>query len=228
MNFNNFTIKSQEAYQKAEEIARAKQNPAIETSHLLKAMLVSEEDVIPYLLKKLDVNLEKFSNDLDGIINAYPKVSGGDTHPSSTVIKSLQKATALSQESGDGFVSLEQLLLGILSVNDTTSRLLKENGVTEKDLKAAVSQMRKGSTVNSPTAESTYNSLEKYARNLNDLARKGKLDPVIGRDEEIRRVLQILSRRTKNNPILIGEPGVGKTAIAEGPTGSLTGMCRRT
>jgi ATP-dependent Clp protease ATP-binding subunit ClpB len=216
MNFNNFTIKSQEAYQKAEEIARAKQNPAIETSHLLKAMLVSEEDVIPYLLKKLDVNLEKFSNDLDGIINAYPKVSGGDTHPSSTVIKSLQKATTLSQESGDGFVSLEQLLLGILSVNDTTSRLLKENGVTEKDLKAAVSQMRKGSTVNSPTAESTYNSLEKYARNLNDLARKGKLDPVIGRDEEIRRVLQILSRRTKNNPILIGEPGVGKTAIAEG------------
>ncbi len=216
MNLNNFTIKSQEAYQKAEEIAGAQQNPAIETSHLLKAMLISEEDVIPYLLKKLDVNLEKFSNDLDGIINAYPKVSGGDTHPSSTLIKSLQNATALSQESGDGFVSLEQLLLGILSVNDTTSRLLKENGVTEKDLKAAVSQMRKGSTVNSPTAESTYNSLEKYARNLNDLARKGKLDPVIGRDEEIRRVLQILSRRTKNNPILIGEPGVGKTAIAEG------------
>ena len=216
MNLNNFTIKSQEAYQKAEEIAGAQQNPAIETSHLLKAMLISEEDVIPYLLKKLDVNLEKFSNDLDGIINAYPKVSGGDTHPSSTLIKSLQNATALSQESGDGFVSLEQLLLGILWVNDPTSRLLKENGVTEKDLKAAVSQMRKGSTVNSPTAESTYNSLEKYARNLNDLARKGKLDPVIGRDEEIRRVLQILSRRTKNNPILIGEPGVGKTAIAEG------------
>lgn len=216
MNFNNFTIKSQEAYQKAEEIARANQNPAIETSHLLKAMLISEEDVIPYLLKKMDVNLEKFSNDLDGITNAYPKVNGGDIHPSSTVIKSLQKATALAQETGDGFVSLEQLLLGILCVNDTTSRLLKENGVTEKDLKAAISQMRKGSTVNSPTAESTYNSLEKYARNLNDLAQSGKLDPVIGRDDEIRRVLQILSRRTKNNPILIGEPGVGKTAIAEG------------
>ena len=216
MNFNNFTIKSQEAVEKAMEIAAAKQNPAIETSHLLKGMLLVDEYVIPRLLKKLNVNLDSFTPALDRIIDAYPKVSGGEQHLSNDATKALQKATALAQEFKDELVSMESLLLGILSVNDSTSRLLKENGVTEKDLRTAISQMRKGSTVNSPTAEETYNSLEKYARNLNDLARNGKLDPVIGRDEEIRRVLQILSRRTKNNPILIGEPGVGKTAIAEG------------
>jgi ATP-dependent Clp protease ATP-binding subunit ClpB len=216
MNFNNFTIKSQEAVQKAMEIATAQQNQAIETSHLLKGMLTVDENVIPYLLKKLNVNLDVFIPALDQILSSYPKVSGGEQYLSNDTSKALQKATALSQELKDEFVSLEHLLLGILSVNDSTSRLLKEHGVTEKDLKTAISQMRKGSTVNSQTAEETYNSLEKYARNLNDLARRGKLDPVIGRDEEIRRVLQILSRRTKNNPILIGEPGVGKTAIAEG------------
>src|SRR5512136_659236 len=216
MNFNNFTIKSQEAVQKAMEIATAQQNQAIETSHLLKGMLTVDENVIPYLLKKLNVNLDIFTPALDRILSSYPKVSGGEQYLSNYASKALQKATALSQELKDEFVSLEHLLLGILSVNDSTARLLKEQGVTEKDLKTAISQMRKGSTVNSPTAEETYNSLEKYARNLNDLARNGKLDPVIGRDEEIRRVLQILSRRTKNNPILIGEPGVGKTAIAEG------------
>ncbi|MGA9030134.1 MAG: ATP-dependent Clp protease ATP-binding subunit, partial [Methanoregula sp.] len=216
MNFDKFTIKSQEAVQKAMEIATAKQNQAIETSHVLKGMLLVDEDVIPYLLKKLNVNLDSFTPALDRIIDAYPNVSGGEQHLSKDATKALDKATALSQEFRDEFVSIEHLLLGILLVNDSTSRLLKENGVTEKDLRTAISQLRKGSTVNSPTAEETYNSLEKYARNLNDLARKGKLDPVIGRDEEIRRVLQILSRRTKNNPILIGEPGVGKTAIAEG------------
>jgi len=216
MNFNNFTIKSQEAVAKATEIATGKQNQAIETSHLLKGMLMVDENVIPYLLKKLNVNLDVFTPALDRIIDAYPKVSGGEQFLSNDATKALQKATALSQESRDEFVSLEHLLLGILSVNDKTSRLLKENGVTEKDLKTAISQLRKGSTVNNQNAEETYNALEKYARNLNDLARSGKLDPVIGRDEEIRRVLQILSRRTKNNPILIGEPGVGKTAIAEG------------
>ncbi len=216
MNFNNFTIKSQEAVAKATEIATGKQNQAIETSHLLKGMLMVDENVIPYLLKKLNVNLDVFTPALDRIIDAYPKVSGGENFLSNDATKALQKAVALSQESRDEFVSLEHLLLGILSVNDKTSRLLKENGVTEKDLKTAISQLRKGSTVNNQNAEETYNSLEKYARNLNDLARSGKLDPVIGRDEEIRRVLQILSRRTKNNPILIGEPGVGKTAIAEG------------
>jgi ATP-dependent Clp protease ATP-binding subunit ClpB len=216
MNSNNFTIKSEEAVQKAREIATAKQNQAIETSHLLKGMLAVDENVIPNLLKKLNVNLDSFTPALDMILDSYPKVSGGEQHFSHDATKALQKAIALSQEFKDGFVSLEILLLGILLVNDRTSRLLKENGVTEKDLRTAISQLRKGSTVNSPTAEETYNSLEKYARNLNDLARNGKLDPVIGRDEEIRRVLQILSRRTKNNPILIGEPGVGKTAIAEG------------
>ncbi|ABS56121.1 ATPase AAA-2 domain protein [Methanoregula boonei 6A8] len=216
MNFNNFTIKSQEAVSKAIELATAKKNPSVETSHLLKGMLLVDENVIPYLLKKLNVDLNGFTPALDRIIDAYPEVTGGDQHLSSDATKALQKATALSQESGDEFVSLEQILLGILSVDNSTSRLLKENGVKEKDLKTAIGQLRKGETVNNQNAEETYNALEKYARNLNDLARKGKLDPVIGRDEEIRRVLQILSRRTKNNPILIGEPGVGKTAIAEG------------
>ena len=216
MNFNNFTIKSQEAVQKATEIAMSQQNQAIETSHLLKGMLMVDENVIPYLLKKLNVNLDVFIPALDRIIDSYPEVSGGEQFLSNDATKALQKAVALAQEFKDEFVSIEHLLLGILSVNDRTSQLLKENGVTEKDLKTAITQLRKGSTVKSQNAEETYNSLETYAKNLNDLARTGKLDPVIGRDEEIRRVLQILSRRTKNNPILIGEPGVGKTAIAEG------------
>ena len=216
MNFNNFTIKSQEAVQKATEIASARQHQAIETSHLLKGMLMVDENVVPYLLKKLNVNLDIFTKALDHILDSFPKVSGGDQYLSGDANKALQKASVLAQEFKDEFVSIEHLLLGILSVNDSTSRLLKDNGVTEKELKAAIRQLRKGSVVNSQTAEETYNSLNKYARNLNELARTGKLDPVIGRDEEIRRVLQILSRRTKNNPILIGEPGVGKTAIAEG------------
>jgi len=216
MNFKNYTIKSQEAVQKAMEIAAAQQNQAIETSHILKGLLLVDENVIPYLLKKLNVNLDVFIPALDRILDAYPRVSGGDQYLSNDATKALQKATTLSQESRDEFVSLEHLLLGILSVNNSTSRLLKENGVTEKDLKTAIHELRKGETVKSQNAEESYNALNKYARNLNDLARTGKLDPVIGRDEEIRRVLQILSRRTKNNPILIGEPGVGKTAIAEG------------
>jgi ATP-dependent Clp protease ATP-binding subunit ClpB len=219
MNFDldKFTIPSQKAVQKAMEIATAKQSPATETSHLLKGMLIDDTGVIPYLFNKLNVNLDTFIPALDRLLDSYPKVSGGgEQYLSNATTKALQKAAEFSREFKDGFVPLEHLLLGILSVNDSTSRLLKENGVTEKDLKNAIRQLRKGSTVNSPTAEETYNSLEKYARNLNDLARSGKLDPVIGRDDEIRRVLQILSRRTKNNPILIGEPGVGKTAIAEG------------
>jgi ATP-dependent Clp protease ATP-binding subunit ClpB len=216
MNFNNFTIKSQEAVQKATEIAAAKQHQAIETSHLLKGMLMVDENVVPYLLKKLNVNIEIFTKALDHIIDSYPKVTGGDQYLSGDSNKALQKASALAQEFKDEFVSIEHLLLGILSVNDATSRLLKDNGVSDKELRAAIKQLRKGSTVNSQSAEETYNSLNKYSKNLNELARSGKLDPVIGRDEEIRRVLQILSRRTKNNPILIGEPGVGKTAIAEG------------
>ena len=216
MNLNNFTIKSQEAIQKATEIATAKQNQSIEPSHLLKGILMVDENVAPYLLRKLNVNLDIFSKELDKSIDSLPEVSGGQQYLSPNSSRALQKATEIASEFKDEFVSIEHLLLGILALNDVTSRLLQNCGVTEKDLKSAIKQLRKGSTVNSQTAEETYNSLNKYAINLNDMARKGKLDPVIGRDEEIRRVLQILSRRTKNNPILIGEPGVGKTAIAEG------------
>ncbi len=216
MNLDNFTIKSQEAIQKATEIATAKQNQSIEPSHLLKGILIVDENVAPYLLRKLNVNLDVFSKELDKLIDCLPKVSGGQQYLSSNSNRALQKASEIASEFKDEFISIEHLLLGILTLNDATSRLLKNNGITEKDLRIAIKQLRKGSTVNSQTAEETYNSLNKYAVNLNDMARKGKLDPVIGRDEEIRRVLQILSRRTKNNPILIGEPGVGKTAIAEG------------
>ncbi len=216
MNLNNFTIKSQEAIQKATEIAIAKQNQSIETSHLLKGILMVDENVVPYLLKKLNVNFDAFSKALDKLIDSLPKVEGGQQYLSSNSNRALQKASEIASEFKDEFISIEHLLLAILTVKDAASRLLENNGVNEKDLQAAIKQLRKGSTVNSQTAEETYNALNKYALNLNELARKGKLDPVIGRDEEIRRVLQILSRRTKNNPILIGEPGVGKTAIAEG------------
>ncbi|HPP78857.1 AAA family ATPase, partial [Methanospirillum sp.] len=216
MNFNNFTLKSQEAIQKAMDIALGKQNQAIETAHIMKGMLIVDENVIPYLLKKLNVNLDRFHQLLDRNIDALPKITGGEPYLSHDTTKALQKANRYAQEFKDDFVSIEHLLLGILSGNDATSRLLKDNGVTEKDLKAAIRILRKGSTVTSQTAEETYNALHQFARNLNELAFSGKLDPVIGRDDEIRRVLQILSRRTKNNPILIGEPGVGKTAIAEG------------
>ena len=216
MNQDNFTLKSQEAIQKATEIATAKQNQPIEPIHLLKGILAVDENVVPYLLRKLNVNLEVFSKALDKQIDCLPKVTGGQQSFSSNSNRALQKALETATESKDEFISIEHLLLGILSLNDAASRLLQSSGVTEKDLRSAIKQLRKGSTVNSQTAEETYNALNKYAINLNDLARKGKLDPVIGRDEEIRRVLQILSRRTKNNPILIGEPGVGKTAIAEG------------
>ncbi len=216
MNFNNFTIKSQEAVQKAGEIAQAFQNQSIETSHLLKGMLTVDENVIPYLLKKLNVNVPIFTKALDKIIESYPKVSGGEPFLSREANQALQKAVALSQEMKDDFVSIEHMLLGILAVNDAASRLMKDNGITEKDLMASIKQLRQGSNVKSQSAEENYNALNRYARNLNEMAREGKLDPVIGRDEEFRRVLQILSRRTKNNPILIGEPGVGKTAIAEG------------
>ena len=216
MNLNDFTIKSQEAIEKATEIATKKQNQPIDTAHLLKGIIIVDENVVPFLLRKLNVNLDSFSKALDKLIDALPKVTGGQQYLSSNSNRALQKASDIASESKDEFISIEHLLLGILSINDAASRLLQSHGVTEKDLKAAIKQLRKGATVNSQTAEETYNALNKYAINLNDMARKGKLDPVIGRDEEIRRVLQILSRRTKNNPILIGAPGVGKTAIAEG------------
>jgi ATP-dependent Clp protease ATP-binding subunit ClpB len=216
MNFNNFTLKAQEAVTKSQEIAQAFQSPAIETDHLLKGIFSVDENVTPYLLKKMNVNTGLLAKALDKAIESHPRISGGELYLSTDANKALQKATAIAQEMKDEFTSIEHLLLGILSVNDSTSRLLKDAGTNEKDLKAAIKQLRQGSNVKSQNAEENYNSLNRYARNLNELARDGKLDPVIGRDEEIRRILQILSRRTKNNPILIGEPGVGKTAIAEG------------
>ncbi|MGD6932642.1 MAG: ATP-dependent chaperone ClpB [Candidatus Bathyarchaeia archaeon] len=216
MNINNFTVKSQEAIQKASEIAVRNQNQAIEPVHLLKAMVSVDENVVPYLLTKLNVNVDYFTSQLDKLVNGLPKVTGGEPYLSGNLNKALQKAQDYAQQAKDEFVSIEQLLLAILSLNDPAARLMQSVGISEKELKTAISQLRKGSNVNSQTAEDTYNALNKYAINLNNQARTGKLDPVIGRDEEISRVLQILSRRTKNNPILIGEPGVGKTAIAEG------------
>ena len=216
MNFNNFTIKAQEAVQQASEIAQGNQQQAIETAHLLKGLLTVDENVVSYVLKKLNVNLNTLNQHLDEQIGKFPKVSGSNGYLSSGTNSVLQKAQSYLKEFKDEFVSVEHLLLGILSVNDHTSKLLKDQGVTEKDLKKAISALRGDNRVTDQNAEASYNALNKYARNLNEYAESGKLDPVIGRDEEIRRVIQILSRRTKNNPILIGEPGVGKTAIAEG------------
>jgi ATP-dependent Clp protease ATP-binding subunit ClpB len=216
MNLNNFTIKAQEAVQKAQEIAIGNQNQAIETCHLLKGILTEDENVTPYLLKKMEVNTARLSQQVDAFIGRLPRVSGGDQYLSSDANQALVKAAQTAQKMGDEFVSIEHLLIGLLSGRDAIAQLMKDAGVSEKSLLAAIADLRKGSKVASQSAEDNYNSLNKYAKNLNQLAQNGKLDPVIGRDEEIRRVLQILSRRTKNNPILIGEPGVGKTAIAEG------------
>lgn len=216
MNFKNFTIKSQEAVQKAQQLAMENGQQAIETGHLLKAIFEVDENVSPYLFQKLGVNLTNVVQALDRIVTGYPKVSGGDAYLSRSANTVLQKANSYLKSFGDEYVSLEHLLLAILDNKDQISQLLKDSGVTEKQLTKAIEELRNGEKVTSASQEETYNSLEKYAINLNKMAESGKLDPVIGRDEEIRRVLQILSRRTKNNPILIGEPGVGKTAIAEG------------
>jgi ATP-dependent Clp protease ATP-binding subunit ClpB len=216
MNLNNFTTKSQEAVQQAIQIATVNGQQYIENGHLLKGILEVDENVTPFILKKLNVNTQLFSAALNKIVENYPKVSGGQPMLSNHANQALSKASSYLKEFGDEYVSIEHLLLGILSTKDTISTLLKDNGVTEKDLKAAITELRKGSKVTSQSAEDTYNALNKFAVNLNEQVKNGKLDPVIGRDEEIRRVLQILSRRTKNNPILVGEPGVGKTAIAEG------------
>lgn len=216
MNLNNFTIKAQEAVNKASEIALGNQQQAIEPAHLLKGMLSVDENVVNYLLKKLNVNIDRVNDALDTHINTLPKVSGSQLYLSGASAQVVQKAQSYLKEFKDDFISIEHLLLGILAGSDKAAVLLKEQGVNEKDLKKAIVDLRGGSSVKDQNAEATYNALEKYARNLNELAREGKLDPVIGRDEEIRRVIQILSRRTKNNPVLVGEPGVGKTAIAEG------------
>ena len=217
MNFNNFTIKAQEAIQQAQELALANHHQQIETAHILKSLIKEDEGITLYLLKKLNVNVSQLNARLDEVFNKLPKVEGGGSqYLSQSANAALQAAQKYLKEYGDEFVSVEHLLLGILAGKDDTAKLLKELGVSEKELKLAVASLRKGSKVTDRGAEQRYQALEKYARNLNDAASKGKLDPVIGRDEEIRRVLHILSRRSKNNPILVGEPGVGKTAIAEG------------
>ena len=216
MNLNNFTIKAQEAVQKASEIAAGNQQQAIETAHILKGLLTVDENVISYLLKKLNVNINRISDVVNAQILSFPKVSGTEIYLSSGANSALQKAQSFLKEFKDEFVSVEHILLGLLATGDKVSSILKDAGVNEKDLKKAITELRGNTRVTDQNAEATYNALNKYARNLNEYAESGKLDPVIGRDEEIRRVIQILSRRTKNNPILIGEPGVGKTAIAEG------------
>ncbi len=216
MNNNNFTIKSQEVLQAAAEIAQGMGHQAIDTGHIYKALEKESENVISYLFGKLGINQATLDASVDKQVQAYPKVSGGDPYFTGSANRSLQKALEYSKEMGDQFISVEHLLLGLLVTGDNVSRLLKDIGISEKELKLAISELRKGSKVNSQTAEDTFDALNRFAINLNEQARLGKLDPVIGRDEEIRRVLQILSRRTKNNPILVGEPGVGKTAIAEG------------
>ncbi len=216
MNFNNFTIKSQEAVQSAVNLVQAKGQQVIEPPHLMKGIMKEGEEVLQFLCGKLGVNLASLGAVVDNMVEGYPKVSGAEPYLSRETNAVLQRAVALSSKAGDQFVSLEYILLALLAEKNVLTRVLNDAGMTEKGLEAAIAELRKGAKVSSASAEDSYNSLEKYAINLNERARSGKLDPVIGRDEEIRRVLQILSRRTKNNPILIGEPGTGKTAIAEG------------
>jgi ATP-dependent Clp protease ATP-binding subunit ClpB len=216
MNFNNYTIKAQEALQKATEIASGGGNQVIETGHLLKAILLSDENLISFLLKKLGANKQMIEVPLTEVVNNYPKVSGGQPYLSNDAAKALQKAEKYLKDFGDEYVAVEHIILGILAGSDKPAQILKDAGFQEKQLIAAIKELRGGEKVTDQNAESKYRSLERYSKNLNELAKKGKIDPVIGRDEEIRRVLQILARRTKNNPILLGEPGVGKTAIVEG------------
>ena len=216
MNLNNFTLKAQESVQQAFNIAAAKGQQAVECAHLLKGVMSEAESITGFLFGKMGVNINSLEKRIDTLIDSYPKVSGADSYLSSSASEALRKANDHSSGMKDKFVSSEHLIMGILDTDDVTSQILKDHGVTMKELKAAVSELRKGSTVENQTSDDTFNSLNRYAINLNERARSGKLDPVIGRDDEIRRILQILTRRTKNNPLLIGEPGVGKTAIAEG------------
>lgn len=216
MNINKFTIKSQEAIQLSQQLAQSEGQQQIENEHIFKAIFEVDENVAPFILKKLNVNVPLFLQILNSTIQSFPKVSGGEIMLSRTANTTLNEAEIIAKKMNDEFVSIEHLILAIFDSKTKTAQILKDQGVTGKGLKAAIEELRKGERVTSASAEETYNSLNKYAKNLNELARAGKLDPVIGRDEEIRRVLQILTRRTKNNPMLVGEPGVGKTAIAEG------------
>jgi ATP-dependent Clp protease ATP-binding subunit ClpB len=216
MNLNNYTIKSQEAIQQAQQIAQGFGHQQIENEHIFKGIFEVDENVLPFLLKKLNVNVNILEQALNKQLESFAKVSGGDIMLSREAGKTLNEASIIAKKMNDDFVSIEHLLLAIFKSNSKIAQMLKDQGVTEKGLKAAIDELRKGENVTSQSQEETYNALNKYAKNLNQLARDGKLDPVIGRDEEIRRILQILSRRSKNNPILVGEPGTGKTAIAEG------------
>ena len=216
MNFNNFTMKSQEAVQQAVNITQARGQQAIEPVHLLAGVLKVGENVTNFIFQKLGMNAQQIALVIDKQIDSLPKVSGGEPYLSRESNEILQRAVQYSKEMGDEFVSLEAIILALLNVKSTVATILKDAGMTDKELRSAIAELRKGEKVTSQSSEDTYQSLSKYAINLNEAARSGKLDPVIGRDEEIRRVLQILSRRTKNNPILIGEPGTGKTAIVEG------------
>ena len=217
MNLNNFTIKAAEAIQQAQQLAFNAQNPSIETEHILKALLDMEESPIEYLLKKNNVTVNLLENKLDELLLKLPKIAG---EPAQQIGReantAMMRATAVLSSFGDEFVTAEHILLALVQGNDAVAKILKNAGLTDKGLIAAIKELRKGDKVSSQTQETQFNALNKYAKNLNELARAGKLDPVIGRDEEIRRTLHILSRRSKNNPILVGEPGVGKTAIAEG------------
>ena len=217
MNFNNFTIKAQDAIQKAQQLSASHEQQAIDTGHILSGIFQADDNILPFILNKAGVNVPIFRQALERIVESYPRVTGaGEQYLSNDASRAIQRANHYVSLFKDQFVSIEHLILGLLDGSDSVASLMKDNGLTLQNLKQAIQELRKGSTVNSQTAEDTYNALGRYARNLNDLARKGKLDPVIGRDDEIRRILHILSRRTKNNPILIGEPGTGKTAIAEG------------
>ncbi|MBT8267018.1 MAG: ATP-dependent Clp protease ATP-binding subunit, partial [Bacteroidia bacterium] len=216
MNFNNYTIKSQEAVQQAQQLAQGFEHQHIENEHIIKAIFEVDENVLPFLLKKLNVNIDLLKQLLEKEMQSFPKVSGGDLMLSKEAGKALNNASNIAKSMKDDFVSIEHLIIAIFKSKSNIAQILKDQGVTEKALLAAVQELRKGDRVTSQSQEETYNALNKYAKNLNQLAKDGKLDPVIGRDEEIRRILQILTRRTKNNPILVGEPGTGKTAIAEG------------
>ncbi len=216
MNFNNFTIKSQEAIQQAQLLAQSLEHQHIENEHVFKAILEVDENVLPFILKKLNVNNTMLQQILVASLDSFPKVAGGEFMLSREANKTLNEASIIAKKMNDDYVSIEHLILAVFKSKSKISQILKDQGITEKALSASINELRKGDRVTSQSQEDTYNSLNKYAKNLNQLAKDGKLDPVIGRDEEIRRILQILSRRTKNNPILVGEPGTGKTAIAEG------------
>jgi ATP-dependent Clp protease ATP-binding subunit ClpB len=216
MNLNNLTIKSQEALQQAQQIAQRLGHQQIENEHVFKGLLEIDENVTPFILKKLNVNIDLFKKLLDSTLESFPKVTGGEIQLSRDASYMLNEAITIAKKMNDEYVSIEHLILAIFKSKSKVAQILKDQGVTQKGLESAITELRKGERVTSASAEETYNALNKYAKNLNELAKSGKLDPVIGRDEEIRRVLQILTRRTKNNPILVGEPGVGKTAIAEG------------